>query len=216
MTSKPQAHIYSSVPSDDPIPQANYVVLAVCPHPRHRNIHRILRHLRRDLLFAFSLLLLCLSIFLLWPSDPDLQLVRVRLNHVQVRTLPSISLDLSLSLTIKVRNRDLFSLDYDSLNVSVGYRGRELGFVESEGGTVKGRGASYVGATLVVDGLEVLHDFFYLIEDVAAGSVPFDTVSSVRGDLGLFFFKIPIQVSLSLAMDFHLFWNCLSLSIVCL
>lgn len=199
MTSKPQAYLYSSVPSAEPTPQPqpNYVVLPLYPHPRRRNIHRIIRHLRRNLLLALSLVLLSLSIFLLWPSDPELQLVRVRLNHVQVRTYPSISLSLSLSLTLRVRNRDLFSLNYDSLNVSIVYRGRELGFVESEGGSVRARGASYVDATLLLDGSEVLHDFFYLIEDIAAGSVPFDTLSRVKGDLVLFFFKIPIQAKVS-------------------
>lgn len=59
---------------------------------------------------------------------------------------------------------------------------------------MKARGSSYVNATVVVDGFEVLHDFFYLVEDVAAGKVPFDTVSLIRGEIGLFFVKIPIQV----------------------
>lgn len=59
------------------------------------------------------------------------------------------------------------------------------------------RGASYVDANLVIDGFEVLHDFFYLVEDIAAGSVQFDTVSMVKGEIGLFFFKIPIQAKVS-------------------
>lgn len=54
-----------------------------------------------------------------------------------------------------------------------------------------------MNASLVLDGFQVLHDLIYLIEDVAAGSVPFDTVSRVRGKLGLLFFDIPIQAKVS-------------------
>lgn len=100
-----------------------------------------------------------------------------------------------------MRNPDLFSLNYDALDVSIAYRGKELGFVNSTGGKVKARGSSYVNATLVVDGFEVLHDLFYLIEDVAAGKVPFDTVSTTKGELGLFFLKIPIQAKVSCEVD---------------
>lgn len=62
---------------------------------------------------------------------------------------------------------------------------------------MKARGSSYVNATLMLDGFRVLHDLIYLIEDVAAGSVPFDTVSKVEGQLGLLFFSIPIQAIVS-------------------
>ncbi|KAK4791741.1 hypothetical protein SAY86_032154 [Trapa natans] len=91
------------------------------------------------------------------------------------------------------RNRDYFSLYYDSLRVSVGYRDRELGLVTSEGERIRARGSSYVNATLDLNGLEVLHDVFYLIQDLAKGVVPFDTVTQVKGDLGLFFFSLPIK-----------------------
>ncbi|MBA0838824.1 hypothetical protein Goarm_004614, partial [Gossypium armourianum] len=92
-----------------------------------------------------------------------------------------------------VRNRDFFSLDYDKLVVSVGYRGRELGLVSSEGGRVRARGSSYVNATLDLDGFEVVHDVIYLLSDWAKGVIPFDTNTKVDGDLGLFLFKIPLK-----------------------
>lgn len=81
--------------------------------------------------------------------------------------------------------------------VSVGYRGRELGFVSSDGGRVKARGSSYVNATLDLNGFEVIHDVFYLLEDLAKGVIPFDTVTEVNGSLGFFFFKIPLKVNLA-------------------
>lgn len=59
---------------------------------------------------------------------------------------------------------------------------------------MRARGSSYINATLDLDGIEVLHDVFYLLEDLARGSIPFDTVSEVRGKLGLFFFEIPLKV----------------------
>lgn len=62
---------------------------------------------------------------------------------------------------------------------------------------MKARGSSYINATLDLDGIEVLHDVFYLLEDLARGSIPLDTVSEVRGKLGLFFFEIPLKARVS-------------------
>ena len=59
---------------------------------------------------------------------------------------------------------------------------------------MKARGSSYINATLDLNGIEILHDIFYLLEDLARGSIPFDTDSEVQGKLGLFFFKIPLEV----------------------
>lgn len=189
MTPKSEATVYAVLPPEPDEDTQHYVVLPVYPNSLRR---RCLRHLRRGVLVSLSFLALSVSIFLLWPCDPNLQLVRVKLNHIRVHSSP-LSLDLSLCLTLRVRNRDFYSLNYDSLSVSIGYRGKELGFVDSSGGNVKARGSSYVNATLMLDGFRVLHDLIYLIEDVAAGSVPFDTVSKVEGQLGLLFFSIPIQ-----------------------
>ncbi|XP_010688185.2 uncharacterized protein LOC104902184 [Beta vulgaris subsp. vulgaris] len=190
MIPKPNPSLYTPLP-----PEPTYVVLQFYHPPNHHP------YLRRTLISISLLLLIFTIVFLLFPSDPHLQLVRVKLNHVRVNSSPHLSLDLSLSLLVKVFNPDLFSLNFDSLAVTIAYRGRELGFVESNGGRVKARGSSYVNATVVVDGFEVLHDFFYLVEDVAAGKVPFDTVSLIRGEIGLFFVKIPIQAKVSCEVD---------------
>ncbi|KAL0017392.1 hypothetical protein SO802_004461 [Lithocarpus litseifolius] len=80
-------------------------------------------------------------------------------------------------------NRDLFSID--SLNVSVGYRGREQG----------SRASSYVNATLDLNRLEVSHDVFYLLEDLAKGLIPFDTNTQVNGVLGFFFLFFKFEES---------------------
>ncbi|GLT61464.1 hypothetical protein SLA2020_341680 [Shorea laevis] len=159
--------------------------------------HPVRRYLRPCLSFIAALLFLSAAIFFLYPSDPDLQLVRLRLNNFRVNSPPKLTLDLSFSLTIKVQNRDFFSLYYDRLVVSVGYRGRELGLVSSEGGRVRARATSYINTTLDLDGLEVIEDAIYLIEDWARGVIPFDTDTQVKGLLGLFFFKIPLKAKVS-------------------
>ncbi|KAK2645712.1 hypothetical protein Ddye_020907 [Dipteronia dyeriana] len=169
------------------LPPQNVIILPLYQRP---NRHRFLR---RCLYITAALLLLSSFIFLIYPSDPNLQLARIRLNHIRVNSSPKLTLDISITLTIKVHNRDFFSLDYDSLDVSVGYRGRELGLVTSDGGRVRARANSYVVATLELDGLEVIHDVIYLIEDLARGLIPFDTDTRVKGQLGLFFFKIPLK-----------------------
>ncbi|KAG7984313.1 hypothetical protein I3843_04G153800 [Carya illinoinensis] len=191
---------YGPLPSS-PTPQHVVVLPLYRPPPS-------LRCIRRYLAVATVLFLLSLAVFLLYPSDPTIKLARVRLNHVRVKSSHGLSLDrvksshglsldLSFSLTIKVYNRDFFSLDYNSLVVSVGYRGRELGFVSSQGGRVRARASSYVNATLDLNGYEVIHDAFYLIEDLARGVIPFDTDTEVNGVLGLFFFQIPLKARVS-------------------
>lgn len=50
-------------------------------------------------------------------------------------------------------------------------------------------------ARLDLNGLEVIKDVFYLIQDLARGVIIFDTDTQVEGDLGLLLFKIPIKVS---------------------
>ncbi|KAK9268505.1 hypothetical protein L1049_000257 [Liquidambar formosana] len=190
MTTKGNPITYTPLPSH-PDHQNVVVLLPLYRSPDHR------RRLRLCLLVSALLLLFSAAVFFLYPSDPDIQLVRLHLNRIQVHSSPKISLDLSFSVTIKVRNRDFFSLDYNSLIVSVEYRGRELGFVKSNGEHVRARGSSYVDAAVDVDGLEVVHDVFYLLEDLAKGSIPFDTDTQVQGKLGLFFFEVPLKARVS-------------------
>ncbi|CAK7334944.1 unnamed protein product [Dovyalis caffra] len=185
MPAKTSSLPYTSLPSHRDFYPQNVIVLSYY-HPRNHFINRCL-------LFTTAFFLLSATVYFLYPSDPAIQLSRIRLNHIRVKSSPELTLDVSFSLAIKVRNRDFFSLDYDSLGVSVGYRGRELGFVNSKGGKIRARRSSYVNATLDLNGLEVIHDVFYLIQDLARGVIPFDTETQVKGDLGLLFFKIPIK-----------------------
>uniref|UniRef100_A0A2P2JG59 Uncharacterized protein LOC105637702 n=2 Tax=Rhizophora mucronata TaxID=61149 RepID=A0A2P2JG59_RHIMU len=180
---------------DDSVPYAylpsqpqNVIVLTYSRPPNRSFIF-----FRRCLYFTTAILLLSAAAYFLFPSDPDIQLSRIQFNHVRVNSSPRLTLDLSFSLTIKIRNRDFFSLDYDSLDVAVGYRGRELGLVKSQGGKVRARTSSYVEATLDLDGLEVIYDALYLIEDLARGVIPFDTETLIKGEVGLLFFKVPIK-----------------------
>ncbi|MBA0731829.1 hypothetical protein Gogos_015952, partial [Gossypium gossypioides] len=186
----------SSVPYI-PLPQnpnnQNVIVSLVYYHRPNQTNH----YLRRGVIFAGVLLLLSATILFFYPSDPILKLARIRLNHVGVISSPKLTIDLSFSLTISVRNRDFFSLDYEKLVVSVGYRGKELGVVNSEGGRVRARGRSYVNATLDLNGFEVVHDVIYLIEDWAKGVIPFDTTTKVNGVLGLCFLKIPLKAKVA-------------------
>ncbi|KAH6801561.1 hypothetical protein C2S52_002025 [Perilla frutescens var. hirtella] len=147
----------------------------------------------RFICIVSTLFILAAAVYLLWPSDPDLSVVRMNLDRLHFRTSPTLSLDITLDLTVKVRNKDFYSLDYDSLRVAIGYRGEKLGFVISAGGHVKARGSSYVNATLRLDAVEVLTNAIFLIEDLARGSMMFDTESEISGTLGLFFIEFPLE-----------------------
>ncbi|XWS26870.1 hypothetical protein CRYUN_Cryun26dG0067300 [Craigia yunnanensis] len=182
----------SSIPYTPLSPNPNQQNIIVLPVYDHRP-----NQINRCLTFTGIVLILSAAVFFLYPSDPTLQLARLQLNHVGVKSSPKLTIDLSFSLTIRVRNRDFFSLDYEKLVVSIGYRGREFGVVSSEGGHVRARGSSYVNATLDLNGFEVVHDVIYLIADLAEGVIPFDTNTKVDGVLGLFLFKIPLKAKIS-------------------
>jgi len=141
-----------------------------------------------------ALFLLALAGFLLWPADPDVSLARLRLAHVSVTARPAVAVTISAALKVRVRNPDLFALDYSRLDVDIGYRGKQLGRVTSGGGRVRARAVSYVDADLQLDGIRVVEDAIYLLEDLARGSVPFDAVVEVDGHLHLFFLSVPVKV----------------------
>ncbi|XP_057504199.1 uncharacterized protein LOC130787769 [Actinidia eriantha] len=155
------------------------------------------RQSRRRILCTAAIVLLAAAVYFLWPSDPDLDIARLRLDHLRIHTVPTFAVDATLRLTVKIINVDVYSIDYSSLVVSIGYRGKNLGFVTSDRGHVRGMASSYVDATLELEGVEVLSDVIMLVEDLARGSVPFDTVTEVRGRLGVFFFDIPLQARVS-------------------
>ncbi|KAL6584684.1 hypothetical protein OROMI_003973 [Orobanche minor] len=67
--------------------------------------------------------------FLLWPSDPDLSIVRLRIDCLHLHTRPKISLDVITDLKVRVFNKDFYSMNYDSLLFAIGYRGEALGNV---------------------------------------------------------------------------------------
>ncbi|KAK6912090.1 hypothetical protein RJ641_024183 [Dillenia turbinata] len=183
-------------PSPHPSPQPqNYVVL-----PIYVPFSLRLKWRSRLLAAAAILLLLPAAFYILWPSDPVIQIVRLKLNSFHVNTSPRLSLDLSLSLTLKVLNRDVYSMDYNSMNVSIAYRGRILGFVITNEGLVRPKSASYVDADLELDDVGVFSDMIFLVRDLAKGSIQFDTVSVVTGRLGLLFVGIPLKMT-ALQMD---------------
>ncbi|KAK3219748.1 hypothetical protein Dsin_013718 [Dipteronia sinensis] len=88
-------------------------------------------------------------------------------------------------------------MDYKSLDVAVGYRGRKLGHVKSGRGHVRALGSSLVNAKIELECVKVFSDFVFFLEDLARGTVPFDTVTQVTGRLGLFFFRFTFETKLS-------------------
>ncbi|MED6185383.1 hypothetical protein PIB30_056555 [Stylosanthes scabra] len=196
---------YSPLPSN---PNPNYNYHSYPSYPPPQNVVVLLPRYRPDSTFRrrrclcysalfFLLILLAAAVFFLYPSDPDIHLVRIRLDRIGIRADPIPVLDVSFSVTVKVRNKDFFSVDYDRLFISIGYRGRQLGLVDATGGKIKARASSYVDATVVVNGFEVIYDAFYLLEDLAKGVIPFDTQTRVEGKLGLFFFDVPLKATVS-------------------
>ncbi|XP_015867462.2 uncharacterized protein LOC107404961 [Ziziphus jujuba] len=180
----PQTFPYTPLPSD----HQNYVVLPIYYPSSRRRLRSI---------SAFCLVLFAATVFVLWPSEPDLKIVRMHLNRIHIHTTPHVSIDVSILLTLKVRNADVYSMEYRALEVTVGYRGKVLGHVRSDNGRVRARGASYVDAEMDLYGVELFSDVVFLLEDLAKGTVPFTAVTEVQGQLGFLFFYFPLQAKVS-------------------
>ncbi|KAK3426605.1 hypothetical protein EUGRSUZ_F03017 [Eucalyptus grandis] len=179
---------YTPLPPQPDAP--NYILLPL-HHPATASPRRL------HTICAVSLILLASVAYILYPSEPDIDVVRLRLNRVQFHTQPHVLVDISLFLTIKVCNADVYSMDYSTLDVAVGYRGKMLGHVKSDHGHVMALGSSYVDAELEFDGVEVFSDVVFLLEDLAKGTVPLDTVTTIDGRVGLLFFGFPLKAKVS-------------------
>lgn len=213
-TSSEQSHPFLSSPQSPPGAKAPtygfpahspyedsppaYLLLPVYPFQRRRRQSccclQVLSASSSLIAVVFSFLLLASAIFLLWPSDPEISIVGLRLNRFRVAPPPVGSIDIAMGMEIKIRNPDFFSINYSSIDASIFYRGALLGSMSSVGGRVDARKVSYVDADLHLDGVRLLEDAIHLIGDVAKGSVEFDTVSEIQGWLRLFFFDVPIKV----------------------
>ncbi|KAJ6394558.1 hypothetical protein OIU77_023709 [Salix suchowensis] len=166
------AHCYTLIPCDQLEGGAT-----VLPFYRHRTTQYCRRWpMITTILLLLLLLLLSTVVYVSWPSDPTVKVVRLRLDRIHIHTLPIINVDISLYVTLKVRNVDVYSMDFRSLDVAVKYRGKRLGHVS------------------------VLSDVVSLLDDLARGTVPFDTVTEVSGRLGLFFFGFPLEAKLFCAV----------------
>jgi LEA14-like dessication related protein len=195
MTTPSKADYYAPLPLH--VPHSYVVLTPYYPSPNRG---------RCRIICTVSLILLAAIVYAFWPSEPDVKIVRLRLKRIHIHTIPRMAVDISMFVTVRVRNSDVYSMDYRALEVAVGYRGKRLGHVRSERGHVRARGSSYVDAELDFDGVELLADLVHLLEDLAKGTVPFDTVTEIEAQLGLLFFQVPLLVKLSSSSSFFFFF----------
>lgn len=146
-------------------------------------------------LFAAALLIGA-AIFFLWPSDPQ-----VRLSWLGVRSIRAvpnrhggIAVDVDMDLRVYIYNRDFLPLDYDNITVDITYRGQPLGTKVAVGPRLESRGESYVDAWVRLDGIWVLQDTSFLLEDIAKGRIPLDTTTLMQGRIHLHSMDFPVEV----------------------
>ncbi|MQL71045.1 hypothetical protein Taro_003381 [Colocasia esculenta] len=202
--STPSPPLYGDYPED--LPVRPYLLIPLygdrprrsTAFPRRRAAGCCDALLSRASLHALLLagLVLGVASFLLWPSGPEVRLVHMKLKSVKVSSKQKgtlVALDIALDLKVRVRNRAFFALGYDNVTVGIEYRGRPLGTAMALGGIVEARGVTYAAAKMRLDGIRVLEDALFLIEDLLKGNIPFETVTMVDGDLRFFSFNLPIQ-----------------------
>ncbi|KAL0661966.1 hypothetical protein Bca4012_098803 [Brassica carinata] len=159
---------------------------------------------RRFIISLFLISFASILIYIFWPSDPRIKIERVKVSHVHVHRRPVPSIDMTMLVTLKVSNADVYSFDFTALDVAIGYRGKTLGHVSSDGGHVKAMGSSYLEAETQLDGVTVFADVINLIHDLAKGSIEFDTVTETNGKLGVLFFRFPLKNTPNAAQELTL------------
>ncbi|CAN8288220.1 unnamed protein product [Cochlearia groenlandica] len=128
---------------------------------------------------------------------PVSEIERIKISHVHVHRRPVPSIDMTMLVTLKVSNADVYSFDFTALDVAIGYRGKTLGHVSSDGGHVTAMGLTYLEAETELDGVTVFDDVIHLIHDFAKGSIEFDTVTVTNGKLGILFFRFPLKAKVA-------------------
>ncbi|KAK6795836.1 hypothetical protein RDI58_009291 [Solanum bulbocastanum] len=196
---------YDPLPSYPPQPHQQPQYIIVLPQYYRTPRQFLRRPARRYVYCAAVFILLSAALFFLWPSDPELSIARLKLRHLKVHSLPKISIDVTLDVTAKIRNNNFYSVNFRYAVISIGYRGKQLGHVTSDFGRIKARASSYVNATLELTDISIFSDLIPLIEDLARGSITFDTVTQIGGELGLVLFDIPIKgkVVCEIVVDTH-------------
>ncbi|KAK7271901.1 hypothetical protein RJT34_28168 [Clitoria ternatea] len=165
--------------------------------PHHDDQNHVVFLRRCGVTCTLGVMLFLSTVYIFWPSDPMLKIVGLKVKRMKVHPMPHITVDISMLLTLRVHNVDVYSMNFGAINVVVAYRGKKLGHVTSNKVHVRARGSSYVDADVEFSGISVVPEIIMLLEDVAKGIVPFDTISQVRGQLSLLFFQIPIEAKLS-------------------
>ena len=134
----------------------------------------------------FSCLFLAGAAFVLWPSQPEIELEHWKLNGIEFAeegrsVIPAIYINISLDVVLQIRNPNLVGVYYDFLKVEILYRGSYLGDAKLKGGHIVARGTVLVPAILNLEAKEVLESAVELLADIARGEVPLTTHIKVVG-----------------------------------
>lgn len=153
----------------------------------------------------FVLLAIFGTFSFLWPSDPDIQIVRLNIDRIKASVHPIPYMDIWMHLRLKVRNPNFVSVDYEPAVTSIAYRGRLLEFATSGKTSVDSRGVSYVEATLRFNEIRVMQDVeYYFNDDLEKGIFPLDTTTEIDGTVQILLLSVPVKVISSSLTTYNL------------
>lgn len=175
---------------------------AVYDLPLYRPRRRVLRlqTIVAPILILFSCLLLAGAAFVLWPSQPEVELEHWELNGINFDSkegksiIPVVYLNISLDVVLRIKNPNFVGIYYDYLKVEICYRGSYLGDAKLRGGHILARRTELVPAVLNLEAREILENAAELLADIACGEVPLTTHIKIIGDVDLQAFRPHIDV----------------------
>jgi hypothetical protein len=155
-------------------------------------------------LILLSCLLLAGVAFVLWPSQPEVELEHWKLNHINFDTkdeprsiFPVVFLNISLDVVLRIENPNFVGIYYDYLQVEIRYRGDYLGDAKLRGGHILARRVELVPAVLNLEAIKILANAAELLADVAKGEVPLTTHIKINGNVDLQAIRPHINVDVS-------------------
>lgn len=143
------------------------------------------------------------SIFILWPTPPEVEVHDWKLNGISIDSretqsiLPAYQLNVSLDMVVEIRNPNYAGLVYKDVQVRILYRGDEVGEVKFKGERIKARSSGNHTAKVEVEGNEVFDNWKALLEDYYNGKLPLTTYADFDGSLKLWFVNPLLKVTVA-------------------
>ncbi|CAK9224335.1 unnamed protein product [Sphagnum troendelagicum] len=177
------------------------------PYPRVRRRGGLWLSLTGSFFIFIFIIIMLLSVcagFLLWPSQPVVELKRWKLDGITIdqrhdgkSIFPVVDFNVTLDVLLEIKNRNFAGVEYDYWRTRILYRDSEVGDVKLKGGSIRARSVVRVPAVINLETRQILENASELWMDYVNRRLPLTTRIQFIGALQFFFLKPHVEVNLS-------------------